>query len=308
MPGGIRTRNLRSPLILRLRPARAGEGPGRSFPSALFRIELRASASRASHRGGRWESNPLPRVHRPVLYPHELRPPRVRSGHVFRGWEPAEALRLRPRWSRLHREPGASRPAGPAPRVRLFPVLLVSPVVRPETRIAPPTSSCAGGARCGRSVWGRWVRLRRGAPRSGPPALLLLRILHEPADRRARCGVWAHCSPRRADALLPAGARQCAREPGMALSVGEAVPHGAGSFRPGTRRDAGSRKRKSRVRCLAARAARRGASAPPRGSGLPNDHRDATPRARSLNAHLGAVNPPVCPTADGGLVDSAPEG
>lgn len=243
MPGGIRTRNPRIPMILHLRPAGRGQGAGRKVrrstglsygPPRLVVLPCRPGGGVDVRR----ESNPRPHGLALIL---RLRPARAGkvSGRKSSGALPLSYGHPSPclsslccaggnrrkrsapsRWSRLHRERGASRPAGPTRRIRR---ILRVPCGAAGTQIAPPASGCAGGAIVS-LPWSRAVRLCHGVS-PGPPALPGLRIVSHPPDAGTRAGAWTHLSPRGGHALLPPGAwlRACAGE--AVSSAGKAIQH-----------------------------------------------------------------------------------
>ena len=165
------------------RPASgAGKWPGRKAPP-LYRTELQASTHLVAQRrkGGRWDSNPLPRSHGPVLCPlsydchHDLhRPAEIRAGTG--GSVPPSAADGRvctSAWGMAPRRPVVRQPC-------IIPSPPAGGGARDgETRIAPP----AGFSRAGRSVSLPWTGgARTSALHPGPPALLRLRDLRVHSD------------------------------------------------------------------------------------------------------------------------------
>ena len=279
-------------MILPRRPAlpRARGWGGKS--AALTRLSY-GLPRLARRQGGRWGSNPRPRIHGPVLWPVELQPPHA-CVFLHPSGGPAEALRLRTWWSRLHQGLGLRAP--PAHRSTL--THLRSPpagVARRAKRSPRPH----GSARAGRWViapeglW--WIPPRRRL-HPGPPALLVSVVLQPDAaapprlDRRGR-GWQAHVSHESMGALLPARARRFAGVRGVPSAAGECGLRHRVQVQRASCMVAGKQKAAPPM-SRRALLPRRGRPSAQGGCRRPNDHRDATPKGANSKRAPQPCQPP----------------
>jgi hypothetical protein len=196
MPGGIRTRDLRTPISIGLRPAAAGKEPATQFirrsarlshgRSGVANLHFRTSARTHSRthalthlcthsrthalptpgRGGRRGSNPCLRSHDPALCPAELRPPRARC--------PAAAGGNAARYagSRCSTRPGTASAPPALSSSAIVPISTSFPFPGWRKTKSPRPAVSRGRGDGGRSRSGL-VRARPRGVRHGPPALVL---------------------------------------------------------------------------------------------------------------------------------------